>query len=118
MSDRATVDAYLAALPDDKRRCLQDLRAQLAALLPGSEELMSYGMPGFRLGKMVAGYAAFKTHCGLYPHSGTIIPRLAEEIEAQGLKQSKSGVTFRPDRPPSPGLVARIVALRLEEIGA
>ena len=49
-------------------------------LLPDHIVRLSYAMPGFRLpgpkGKMVVGYAAFAKRLGLYPHSGTVIPRL------------------------------------------
>ncbi|MBA4349809.1 MAG: hypothetical protein C0427_00995, partial [Rhodobacter sp.] len=60
-----------------------------------------YAMPGFRQpgpkGKMVAGYAAFARHLGLYPHSGSILPQLVKETT--GFKTSQSGILFTPDRP-------------------
>ena len=112
------IDAYLAALPEDQRTALQALRAQLRALLPGHAEVMSYAMPGFRQpgpkGRMVAGYAAFARHLGLYPHSGSVIP----QIDSTPFKTSKSGVLFTPDRPLPATLVARIIALRQAEIAA
>jgi len=112
------VDTYLAALPEDQRTALQALRAQLRALLPGHAEVMSYAMPGFRQpgpkGRMVAGYAAFARHLGLYPHSGSVIP----QIDSTPFKTSKSGVLFTPDRPLPATLVARIIALRQAEIAA
>lgn len=112
------VDDYLLALSEEKRASLLELRAELKTLVPDAEDVMSYGMPGLRRGKMVAGYAAFKAHCGLYPHSGTVIPQLASEIDSLGLRHSKSGVLFPPDTRLPSALVARIVALRLAEIAA
>lgn len=118
MDGAAAVSAYLAALPDDQRAALTALRAELAALLPDHIECLSYAMPGFRQpgpkGKMVAGYAAFARHLGLYPHSGSIIPQL--QAECAGFKTSKSGVLFTPNHPLPPALIARIVALRQAEI--
>lgn len=116
-----SVDAYLAALPrDDQRRALSDLRATLKALLPDHLEVISYAMPGFRQpgkkGRMVAGYAAFANNCGLYPHSGGIIPALAEDC--QGFQTSKSGVLFTPDHPLPASLVEKIVRARQAEIAA
>ncbi len=120
MDGAARVNAYLAALPPDQCAALTALRATLADLLPGHLEVISYAMPGFRQpgpkGKMVAGYAAFARHLGLYPHSGRIIPLLA--ADCAGFKTSKSGVLFTPDHPLPDALVARIVALRLDEIAA
>jgi len=37
-------------------------------------------MPGFRIGRIVAGYAAFTHHLGLYPDSGSVIARLSAEL--------------------------------------
>lgn len=118
MTDCDAVDDYLSGLSEEKRRCLLDLRAELRRHVPDAQDVMSYGMPGLRRGKMVAGYAAFKAHCGLYPHSGTIIPQLAAELESLGLKHSKSGVLFAPDTRLPSALVGQIVALRLAEIAA
>ena len=115
-----TVDLYLAALPEDQRRALTALRATLADLLPDCTEVMSYAMPGFRQpgprGRMVVGFAAFRHHLGLYPHSGTILPHLA--TETAGWKTSKSGILFTPATPLPRALLQRILSLRLQEIAA
>ena len=112
------VDAYIAALPPDQRDALTTLRARLRSLLPGHIEVMSYAMPGFRQpgpqGKMVAGYAAFAKHLGLYPHSGSVIPR----IDCAPFKASKSGVLFTPQTPLPDALLDSIIRTRLAEIAA
>ena len=114
----AEVAAYIAALPPDQREALADLRARLKALLPDHIEVMSYAMPGFRQpgpkGKMVAGYAAFAKHLGLYPHSGSVIP----QIDCAPFKASKSGVLFTPDRPLPDALLRAIIETRQAEIAA
>ena len=117
-ADASAVDAYLAALRPDQRDALTALRARLNALLPDHPETMSYAMPGLRQpgpkGKMVVGYAAFARHLGLYPHSGTVIPRL----DCTPFKTSKSGVLFTPDRPLPDTLLRQIIATRQAEIAA
>ncbi|MGL4234603.1 iron chaperone [Tabrizicola sp.] len=114
----AEVDTYLAALPPDQRAALQSLRRRLRTLLPGHLEVMSYAMPGFRKpgprGKMVIGYAAFAKHLGLYPHSGTVIPR----IDCTPFKTSKSGVLFTPDRPLPDALLEQIIRTRQAELAS
>jgi uncharacterized protein YdhG (YjbR/CyaY superfamily) len=114
----ALVDAYLAALPTAQARALGDLRAVVAARLPGHIECLSYAMPGFRQaglkGRMVVGYAAFKRHLGLYPHSGSVIPR----IDCTPFKTSRSGVLFTPEHPLPAALVHKIIDLRLVELAA
>ncbi|MCF1708481.1 hypothetical protein L0V05_06590 [Tabrizicola sp. J26] len=120
MTGSAEVDAYLTALPPDQRDALSDLRLRLARLLPDHVECMSYAMPGFRepgsKGKMVAGYAAFARHLGLYPHSGSVIPALA--ADCAGFKTSKSGVLFTPDHPLPDALLEKIVRRRQAELAA
>lgn len=118
MTGAAEVDAYLAALPDDQRAALTDLRARLRARLPDHLECLSYAMPGFRQprpkGRMVAGYAAFARHLGLYPHSGSVIPR----IDCTPFRTSKSGVLFTPASPLPDALLDAILTLRQAEIAA
>lgn len=109
-------DAYLAGLPADQRACLDMLRAMIAAYLPEATQCMSYAMPGFKLGKMVAGYAAFKQHCGYYPHSGGIVSQMADRLKPW--KTSKSGVLFTPADPLPRDIVYRLIDLRLAEIAA
>lgn len=112
------MDSYLAALPEDQQQALRALRATLARLLPGHVEGLSYAMPGFRQpgpkGKMVAGYAAFRHHLGLYPHSGNIIPTL----DCRPFKTSKSGILFTPATPLPEALIKAILTARQAEIAA
>lgn len=115
---RAAVDAHIAACRPEQATALHALRASLRRFLPDHLEVMSYAMPGFRQpgakGKMVVGYAAFARHLGLYPHSGTIIPR----IDCTPFKTSKSGVLFTPDTPLPDALIHAILTARQAEIAA
>ena len=114
----AEVDAYITACRPDQATALQDLRARLTLLLPDHPEVMSYAMPGFRepgaKGRMVIGYAAFARHLGIYPHSGSVIPRL----DCTGFKTSRSGVLFTPDHPLPQALLVAIIRTRQAELAA
>jgi uncharacterized protein YdhG (YjbR/CyaY superfamily) len=116
----AEVDAYLAGLPADQRDALQALRVATRAYLPDAVECISYAMPGFRQpgpkGKMILGYAAFARHLGVYPHSGTVIPKLLDHCK--GFKTSKSGVLFTPETPLPTALLHKIIDTRLAELAA
>ncbi len=110
------VDAYLAAVPDVPRATLESTRATLHRLLPRAVDAMKYGMPALLLDDTaVAGYAAFKDHCGYYPMSGAVIDRAAEHLA--GYPTSKGGLQFPLDRPLPVGIVRRLVRLRLDELG-
>ena len=114
-ADPSAIDAYLDGLPEDQRAALGHLRRTLRAALPGAEECFSYGLPAFRQGKLVAGYAAFKAHLSFYPFSETVLPEFADELDAQGFGHTKSLVRFTANHPLPDDLIARIVAARLEE---
>ncbi len=113
------VDAWIAARPDDQRATLRALRHLLKSCMPEADEVISYRMPGFRLGKkVVAGYAGFARNCGYYPHSGNIIPQFAAELDTLGFRHTDGAITFTPARPLPDDLVRRLVAARRAEIGA
>lgn len=108
MTDVTDHDAYIAAAPEPLRPMLVRLREQLARILPDAEEVISYKMPGFKIGKsIIAGYAAFSKQCGLYVSPGAIQAH-ADEIAANGLKATKSGVTFSPSKPLPDEVVAKL----------
>jgi uncharacterized protein YdhG (YjbR/CyaY superfamily) len=48
MEKAASVDAYLAALPDDARTTLERIRKSTSAAAPQATETIAYGMPAFR----------------------------------------------------------------------
>lgn len=116
MTAAASHDAYLSALREDQRACLQQLRDVIRAEVPDAEEVMSYAMPGFRRpgSKVFAGYAAIK-NCGYYPHSGNILKQFARELT--GWKWSDGAVQFTPANPLPDDLIRRLVRARLAEIG-
>ncbi len=95
---------------------LQALRRQVLELVPNGEEGISYAMPCVKLsGKAVAGYAAFKKHIGYFPHSGNIVPQLSKELA--GRKQTTGGFQFALGEVLADDLVAKLVTLRLKELG-
>lgn len=108
-------DAHLAALPEPLRATLEATRRAIAALLPGAVECISYRIPAFRLnGKVVAGYAAARRHCSLYPFSGSVLPVLGPALD--GYAGTKSALHFALDTPrPDPALRA-VVTARLAEM--
>ena len=94
---------------------LQTLRRQVLEIVPAGEEVISYAMPCVKLsGKAIAGYAAFKKHIGYFPHSGSIVPQLA--IELEGRKQTTGGFQFGLGEVLPDDLVAKLVGLRLKEL--
>lgn len=110
------IDAYLADLDEPARTTLQQLRRDIHTALPGAEECISYGMPAFKLaGKTVAGFAAFKNHLSFIPHSGSVLPALADDLA--GYHGTKGSLHFPVDEPLPPSLVTKLIRTRLDQLG-
>lgn len=113
---REKINAYLAGLPAEKAKALEDLRAAIQRAAPDAEEVITYGMPSFRQGRVLVSYAAFKSHCSFFPMSDHIWDLVGEDPNAE--QTSKGTIQFQPDRPLSDELVRKIVEARLAENAA
>jgi uncharacterized protein YdhG (YjbR/CyaY superfamily) len=108
------VDEYLRGVEEPKRSVLQTLRRTILDIVPDAEQVISYGVPAFRVrGKTVAGFAAFKTHLSYLPFSGSVLGQLADELD--GYTLTKSSLHFPVDRPLPKSLVKKLIAARLAE---
>ena len=113
----ASVEAYLAALPDDQRTVLENLRGIIRAAAPEATEQISYGMPTFKThGRFLVSYAAFKRHFSLFPASQAVIDALGDEITPY--HTGKGTIQFTVERPLGADVVTRLVKVRLEENAA
>jgi uncharacterized protein YdhG (YjbR/CyaY superfamily) len=113
MSDRfATVDDYVAALPDDARPVMEEVRRVVHRVVPDVVEKISYQMPTFVLdGQPLVHVAAWKRHLGLYP-----LPPMDGDLAARvaPYRGAKDAMQLRYDRPVPYDLVERVVAVLLE----
>jgi len=110
-----TIDAYIAAFPDDVQAILQQVRRTIREAAPEATEAIAYGMPTFSLHGNLVHFAAFKNHIGFYPvPSG--MAAFQEELSAY--KQGKGSVQFPLDKPIPYDLIQRIVRFRVEEARA
>jgi uncharacterized protein YdhG (YjbR/CyaY superfamily) len=109
------VDEYLAGLDEPKRSVLQELRQTILSIVPDAEECISYGMPAYRReGKVIAGFAAFKTHLSYLPHSGSVVGKLSDDLA--GYRSTKGSLHFPIDRPLPKAIVKKLIDVRLDEV--
>lgn len=115
MAGPATVDAYLAALPDDRRAGVEQLRRAINAAAPKATETIAYGMPALRShgGQFLVTYAAYKRHYSLFPASGAVIEALGDDLTPY--LAGKGTIQFKAAEPLPLALVTRIVEVRQAE---
>jgi uncharacterized protein YdhG (YjbR/CyaY superfamily) len=117
MDAPASVEAYLAALPERQRAALEALQRTVRAAAPDATEGISYGMPAFKdRGRILVYCAAFANHYSLFPGSKASIEALGDE--AARYAAGKGTLRFPYDEPLPASLVTRIVAIRLAENAA
>jgi uncharacterized protein YdhG (YjbR/CyaY superfamily) len=110
----ATVDEYLARLPDDRRAAMALLRATIRAAAPDATEVITYNMPGFKThGRFLVSYDAFKRHYSLFPASEAVVNGLGEEIRPH--LAGRGTIRFASSEPIPVDLVTRIVKIRLAD---
>lgn len=115
MKKAATVGEYLRAVPPKPRAILEKVRKAIHAAAPGSVEVISYGILGFKhRGRMLVYLAAFKNHCSFYPASKALLAAFRNELE--GFEASGKGtLRFTVDNPLPVGLVKKLVKWRIQE---
>lgn len=88
-----TVDEYIGLFPPEVRTRLETLRRAIKKGAPKAEEVIAYGMAGFKQNGYILHFAGYKNHIGLYP-------RLAAfKKELEKYPGSKGTVKFSLDEP-------------------
>jgi uncharacterized protein YdhG (YjbR/CyaY superfamily) len=109
------VDEYLRGVEEPGRSTLQTLRSTILEIVRDAEQVISYRVPAFRVrSETFAGFAAFKNHLSYLPFSGSVLSRLADELD--GYAMTKSSLHFAVDRPLPRALVEKLIAVRLAQV--
>jgi uncharacterized protein YdhG (YjbR/CyaY superfamily) len=109
-----TIDEYLAAVPEPARGNLTKMRAAIRSVAPPeATETISYGIPAFKHKKVLVWFAAFSTHCSLFP-TAAVIQQFKDELK--NLSTSKGTIHFPTSKPLPIALIKRIVKARVAQI--
>jgi uncharacterized protein YdhG (YjbR/CyaY superfamily) len=109
----ATVDAYMASLPEDVRALLEKVRQVILTQLPQGVEKISYGIPAVTVdGSYVVYFSGWKRHISLYPRpTGDALFQKETEPYVGG----KGTLRFPLDEPIPYALIQKTVRFLLEE---
>jgi uncharacterized protein YdhG (YjbR/CyaY superfamily) len=113
-----SVEEYLAALPDERRAVMEELRHTVNAAAPEATETIAYQMPALRShgGQFLVSYAAYKKHYSLFPASEAVIKAVGEELKPY--LAGKGTIQFPANKPLPTALVTKIVKVRVAENAA
>lgn len=111
----ATIDDYLAAVPEGARATLNKLRKTIKAAAPNATEGISNQVPVFKLdGKPLVGFGATTTHCTFYVMSTSDAMR-ARLAALKGYNLGGGSIQFPAGKPLPTVLVTKLVKLRIAE---
>ena len=108
----ASVAAYISSFPPATQRLLKQLQQTIRSAAPQAQEMISYGIAGYKQDGMLIFFAGFANHVSVYPAPRTA-PAFKKELAAY--KGGKGTVQFPLDHPLPLDLVKRIVQYRLQE---
>jgi uncharacterized protein YdhG (YjbR/CyaY superfamily) len=80
---------------------------------PETTEAISYGMPAFKYKGTLVWFAAFSSHCSLFP-TASVIEAFKDELK--GFSTSKGTIHFPTDKPLPTALVKKLVKARVAQI--
>lgn len=112
MKSFSTVAQYIEAQPAPVRKGLRELRSIIRKTAPKAEEVISYGMPAYKLHGMLAYFAVAKEHYGFYAMPGAI-KKFADKLKPYGT--SKGTIRFPLDKPLPKKLISDIIKFRVKE---
>ncbi len=72
MAKPINIDEYISCFPIETQKILEQVRVTIKKAAPQAEEVISYGMPAFKLNGMLVWFAAHSKHIGFYPRVSAI----------------------------------------------
>lgn len=106
------IDEYISNFPKETQLLLSEMRETISKAAPAAEEIISYGMPAFKLNGVLVYFAGYKNHIGFYP-TASGIEQFKKEISKY--KNAKGSVQFPLDQNLPLNLISRIVKFRVSE---
>ena len=117
-TDYKNVNEYHQAFPKDIQERLQTIRTLVHQAAPEADEVISYQIPAFKMGKrFLIYYSAYAKHISLSsPWSDALLKEFAPELK--GFTVSKSAIQLPNDKALPIDFIKRVLKFRKKEIEA
>jgi uncharacterized protein YdhG (YjbR/CyaY superfamily) len=110
-----SVDEYIASQPEAVQGILKRVRSTIRQAVPGSEEVISYKIPTYKLhGRPVLYFAGWSQHYSLYPATDRVVAAFKDDLAPY--KVNKGTIRFPLSQPVPVKLIERIAKFRAKEI--
>ena len=111
------IDTYIAGFAPEVRRALERVRRTIRKAVPGSEEVISYGIPAVKLhGRTVLYFAGWKQHYSLYPSNARLEAAFKDELAPYEVS-GKGTIRFPLSARVPVELIADIAKFRARQAG-
>ena len=112
-----SVDEYIASQPEAMQAVLKRVRSTIRKAVPGAEEVISYGIPTYKLhGGRVIYFAGWTQHYSLYAATGHVVAAFKDDLAPYEV--NKGTIRFPLSEPVPVKLIERIAKFRAKEVAA
>lgn len=108
-----TVTDYLASIPPEAKKPIDEIRSILKAVAPKATETIKWGVPVFEEERILFSYSATKHHLTFMP-TRTTLAAFVEELKEY--TTGKDTIQFPYDKPLPKRLIKKIAKYRVKEV--
>ena len=110
-----SVDEYIASQPEAVQNVLERVRSTICKAVPGTEEVISYQIPTYKLnGRPVLHFAGWKQHYSLYPSNDRLVAAFKDALAPYEV--NKGTIRFPLSEPVPVKLIEGIARFRAKEV--
>jgi uncharacterized protein YdhG (YjbR/CyaY superfamily) len=111
-----SVDEYMASQPEGVQGQLERVRRTIRKALHGAEEVISYGIPTFKLqGRPVLYFAGWRHHYSLYPVNERLVAAFKRQLAPYEVN-NKGTIRFPFSEPVPVTLIEGLAKFRAKEV--
>jgi uncharacterized protein YdhG (YjbR/CyaY superfamily) len=111
-----SVDEYLASQPKAAQGLLKRVRSSIQKAVPGAQEVISYGIPAYKLhGRGMLYFAGWSQHYSLYPANTRLVAAFKKELAPYEVN-NKGTIRFPLSEPVPVKLIEGIAKFRAKEV--